>query len=244
MRKMVLLLALIVLLASCGGDTQEQAPLDDKAKINALRAERTKDAYYKVQDAKKLLQEGDLIMRMGDDLTSQNVVQYSAKDKSYSHCGIVLKEGEQMLIYHIIVGEENPGGKLTRVPLDTFCSPNRSIRFGIFRFNINAAELSSFAAAVRKYYAQGLTFDRKFDLDNDDQMYCSEMIMKSLKQATANRLKFEVVEQKEQNFRYFPLDNLYLHPDCKPVKQYSYLRDPLQRPTPDAGQVLGDSLNH
>jgi hypothetical protein len=238
MRKLFLYITIAIVFFACGDAAPENASVSNQDRINAVRSERTKDAYLKITDAKKFMQEGDLIVRMGDDLTSQNVVQYSSKDKSYSHCGIAIKEGDQLLVYHIIAGEENPGDKLTRVALDTFCSPVRSIRFGIFRFALSAEEISQFTAVIRKYYAQGLMFDRKFDIDSDDQMYCSEMIMKSIKQATANRMQFDVVEQKTQNFRYVPLDALYLNANCKPVKQYSYMSDPLQRPTPEPGAIV------
>src|ERR1700730_9567249 len=72
---------------------------------------------------KKIVKQGDLIVRSGRDFTSETMRQLSAHDKTYSHCGIASIEHDSLFVYHSIGGEWNPDQKLRRDPFEIFCNP-------------------------------------------------------------------------------------------------------------------------
>src|SRR5205085_3574355 len=45
-------------------------------------------AFQTIQQAKHLVGQGDMILRTGNDFTSESLRRLSTKDKTYSHCGI------------------------------------------------------------------------------------------------------------------------------------------------------------
>jgi Permuted papain-like amidase enzyme, YaeF/YiiX, C92 family len=209
------------------------APQNLKDKIAIQLKERLADGLLQIEDAKKYLQKGDMVVRMGGDYTSRNVVAYSAKDKRYSHCGFILEDGGQLYVYHIIPEERTGDDHIHRELLDSFANPNNNVRFGIYRFNLDAAEITKLDTIVKKYVAQGVRFDRQFDLETDDMLYCAEMTLKSIERATNKRINFKTLEfttGEKQKYIYVPMDYLYLHPECKMIRDYAYMKDPIGRP--------------
>ena len=85
---------------------------------------------------KKIIKQGDLIVRTGKDFTSEMMRLLSAKDKTYSHCGIASIEHDSLFVYHAIGGEWNPDQKLRRDPFEIFCNPYENRGFGIFRYKL------------------------------------------------------------------------------------------------------------
>jgi hypothetical protein len=193
-----------------------------------------------INEAKGVLQEGDLVVRLHTDPFSQYIKTFNRKDKKYSHAGIVLFEGGRPYVYHIVNGSENPREKLRRDSLDQFCDPRRNTSFGIFRYQLSPAERLKLRLVIHQWYLQGLHFDNRFDLATDRKMYCSEMVSKALCKATGNRINipptklnkleagvfatysktpFDSVKQKQ----IIAIDDLYTQAGCKAVKEYRYI---------------------
>ena len=197
------------------------------------------DPYTMISDGQSLLKEGDLVVRLNQDPTSQFVKNVNRSDKSYSHAGIVLFESGYPYIYHIINGEENPGEKLRKDSLSRYCSPRKNIAYGIFRYEMEAGEIKSLKDIIHKLYAKGVRFDLRFDLKTDNQMYCSEMIGKVLAEATRKRILIRTTKLTAKEAGIFsvymhlpftytsklqivPIDNLYTNPYCYLIKEYNY----------------------
>ena len=71
----------------------------------AINDEAAIDSIYNI---KRLIKQGDLIVRSGRDFTSETFRRLSKKDKTYSHCGIAGIEHDLIFVYHSIGGEWNP----------------------------------------------------------------------------------------------------------------------------------------
>ena len=196
-------------------------------------------AYAMINEGQCLLKDGDLVVRMNDDYTSQYIKNFNRHDKSYSHAGIVLCENGRPLVFHMVSGRENPDAKLKKDELGRFCNPQQNSAYGIFRYDIRPAEIERLKATILKWYTKGVKFDSAFNLETDDRMYCAEMISKALAQATRGRITFEttkltVTEAKLfSNYSHLPfeytsrlriisVDNLYVNPYCHLVKEYNY----------------------
>jgi hypothetical protein len=121
---------------------------------------------------KKLVKQGDLVVRTGKDFTSETMRLLSTKDKTYSHCGIASIEHDSLFVYHSIGGEWNPDQKLRRDPFEIFCNPYENRGFGIFRYKMTPEENVNLKKVVHKLYDKNIMFDTKFRLACNDRMYC------------------------------------------------------------------------
>jgi hypothetical protein len=197
------------------------------------------DPYSMIVEGQTLLKEGDLVVRLNQDPTSQFIKNFNRHDKSYSHAGIVLFENGYPYIFHVINGEENPDEKLRRDSLSRFCNPRKNIAYGIFRYKMEAREMKSLKDLIHKWYLKGVRFDPIFNLKTDDKMYCSEMICKALARVTNKRILIETTKLTSAEAELFSayahlsftytselqivsIDNLYTNPFCHLIKEYYY----------------------
>ncbi len=197
------------------------------------------DPYPMIREGQALLKEGDLVVRLNQDPTSQFIKNFNRQDKSYSHAGIVLFEKGYPFVYHIVNGEENPDEKLRKDSLSWFCSPRNNLAYGIYRYEWNEGETKRLKDLIHKWYAKGVHFDQTFDYRTDDKMYCSEMIRKALEKVTNKRIMIETTKLTSAEaglfsaYLHLPLsytskleivsiDNLYKTPSCVLIKNYDY----------------------
>ena len=195
--------------------------------------------YAMIEEGQSLLKEGDLLVRLNRDPSSRFIKCFNHRDKSYSHSGIVFFENGYPYVYHIVDGEENPDEKMRKDSLSRFCSPRKNIAYGIYRYDMSDTEINSMKNIIHAWYASGLKFDGKFNLATDDRMYCSEMISKAVKKASANRIIIQPTEmsaieagiltaythlpfQYTNHLLIIPIDALYVNPFCHLVKKYNY----------------------
>ncbi|MEP7110992.1 MAG: hypothetical protein ABI760_23555 [Ferruginibacter sp.] len=186
---------------------------------------------------KLLILDGDLLTRSDDDFESLSLQNFSQKDRTYSHSGIVFKEDNTWFVYHCMAGPENPGASIEREPFNSFVNPVKKTGFGIFRYRISPSEISDLHNLYKKYYAEKLPFDKSFNLKNDDSMYCSEIIYKSLKKVTNNRVilptssltnfKPKTTSGHFKNaffkkFEYVGIDDLYMNAFCIAIFSVQY----------------------
>lgn len=166
---------------------------------------------YNRQQIKKgavLLQDGDLVLRTGNDFISFAMRQFSQTDKTYSHCGLVRVQGGKTWIYHAIGGEDNPQATLRRESFASFCNPQYNLGFGIFRYALNQAQRKRLDSLADHYYQARIPFDMQFDLNSDSSFYCAEFVYKVVNQATGrDYLPFSHMG----DFKYIAIDNLFVN---------------------------------
>lgn len=185
-----------------------------------------------IEQGKSLLHNGDLITRSDDDFESLSLQNFSKKDRTYSHSGMAFNEDHNWFIYHCISGPENTGDHIKREPFDSFINPVKKTGFGIYRYQLSSTEMIKLHKVYKNYFAEKLPFDKSFNLQSDDSMYCSEIIFKTLKKVTNNRvilptsfitnfkpkatgMRFKNVFFKR--FDYIGIDDLYINSFCKKI---------------------------
>lgn len=236
MRRLWLYLA-IAALAACNSNSAPQ-PEDDLGIKSGV--EKNKANLAMVTDARNFIKDGDLILRTGNDFSSEQVKQFSKKDKTYSHGGIAFHDSSDIYIYHVVPDYYHIKDKVRKEKLDSFCNPVQNLGFAVARYEMDSSEIKTFRNYLDKQYQKKIPFDMTFNLRSDDSMYCSEMIKKGLILATKDRIhidnekmldrsKYKLIIQhlkmKEKNFagaEYVPIDHLFVRPDCKVVKRYVY----------------------
>ena len=232
MRTLLLILFVAYSFYSCTGHATKKESIPVAAIKNI-------DPCMMINEGQTLLKEGDLVVRLNQDPTSQFIKNLNRHDRKYSHAGIVLYEKGYPIIYHIVNGDEQPDGQLRKDSLSKFCNPRKNLAYGIFRYEMETNEIKYLKELIHKWYAKGVRFDLKFDLKTDNRMYCSEMISKVLGRATGKRILIETTKLTHKEAGLFsvymhlpftyaselqvvPIDNLYTNPFCHLIKEYNY----------------------
>jgi hypothetical protein len=193
-----------------------------------------------IDSLKRTATKGDLIVRLNDDLISEQVKLLNETDKSYSHAGIIIEQNGQKYVCHIM--PDLPGADTIQLtPIDSFINPLKNIKCALFRYKISANEKDSLQAILLNYKQKDTRFDRVYNLKSDDALYCSEMISKSLSKATTNNIRFrdikvpqkmarmlEMYFKKYKNAKqmvaegtFITIDNLYLIDQCQELMQFN-----------------------
>lgn len=151
----------------------------------AKATRRYADAWNKqaVDTAVARLRSGNIVLRMGLGASSRILSQINRRDKSYSHCGIVMIENGYPFVYHSIGGEDNPDERLRRDSACFFFSPLHNERIAIIIYDYSPAGVKELGNVVRTFYKARPKFDMQFDLATDDKLYCSEFVYKAIVKA-------------------------------------------------------------
>jgi Permuted papain-like amidase enzyme, YaeF/YiiX, C92 family len=162
-----------------------------------------------------LIQPGDLVLRAGNDFTSESLRQLNQRNQSYSHCGIANVENGQVYVYHALGGEFNPDQKIRRDSLQHFADPASNRRMVVYRYVAPDMRSSELVAKAQQMYQAGIMFDMAFDLRTNDRMYCAEYVYKALLLASKGAVKCNLSHIGQ--FEFVGVDDLFLHPFC--IKQ-------------------------
>ena len=138
---------------------------------------------HAVDTAVSILRSGYIVLRMGLGADSHLLAQMNRKDKSYSHCGVVMVENGYPFVYHCVGGEDNPDERLRRDSAKFFFSPLNNAGIAIVNYNFAEDDVSRLRQVVDTYYRSKPKFDMHFDLKTDDELYCSEFVYKALNKA-------------------------------------------------------------
>jgi hypothetical protein len=203
------------------------------------------------------IREGDLVLRCGNDFTSESLRDFSQQEKLFSHSGVALINEGQMYVYSNMAGDINPDEKMRRDNIDSFLTPVNNVALGVYRYDLSPDELEKMKEIVLNHYNNKLQFDMNFDPSTDDKMYCAEMIAKSVEQATSSRIiipKSMVNDELRQKYlkmalqkkvlpsakaadqrEYWSIDNLYLNNHCREVMKLVFGKPetPIRFPTPE-----------
>ena len=133
--------------------TNKNSPFTETEKEKNYKADRM------IEEGHAFLREGDLVVRINHDPSSQFIKNFNRKDKSYSHAGIVLFKNGYPYVYHIVNGVENPGQKLRKESLTGFCNPRKNFGYGVFRYNLDSTELKKLKRIIGEWYSREVKFD-------------------------------------------------------------------------------------
>lgn len=195
-----------------------------------------------IDSLKKICQPGDLVVRLGDDFISDRIRYLSATDPSYSHAGIIVEHDNKKMVCHIYPDDFVVGADTVRYDIiDSFLNTKTNLKCALYRYDLSDSERVNFEEALNSYHKSKIHFDKKYDLDTDDKIYCSEMIYKALKKVTNNRIviaqsyvptnmkrlifiyfkKYNFTKNIISNRKIIAVDNLYNNPYCKPIMKFA-----------------------
>lgn len=188
----------------------------DSASLEA-RIQQGIDSLYAFQ---RLVQNGDVITRTGNDFTSESLKTLNQRDQTYSHCGIASIEHDSVFVYHALGGEFNPDQKIRRDPYLLFAEPYNNRGTGIFRLAMKNDIKLRLLNTVKQFYRNGVMFDMDFDLSSNDRMYCAEFVYKSFLVASDSSIRFTF--SRIGNVVFVGIDDIFLYKDFKPIRKFVY----------------------
>jgi len=166
------------------------------------------------------LESGDIVLRSGIGPDSYILSKLNQKDKTYSHCGIVMIEGGYPFVYHSIGGEDNPDERLRRDSAELFFTPRYCRGMAVVRYDIDSVHIAALRDVVHNYYSQRPRFDMKFDFATDSTLYCSEFVCKALNK-TMNDTGY-IKTSYALGRRFVGIDDLFINGHCRIVWKVAY----------------------
>lgn len=195
-------------------------PLIITAKDSIAEARKNERAFARIAEIKKIIRSGDLVVRTGNDFTSESLRGLNQRNQDFSHCGIASIENDTLFIYHSLGGEWNPDQKIRRDPFEIFAEPYSNRGIGLFRYRIGKEDIRNLLSTVSRHYREGVMFDMQFDLASNDRMYCAEFVCKSYQTGTGGKLRFDTSHIGK--FAFYGVDDLFLHPLCQELNRVTY----------------------
>jgi hypothetical protein len=125
------------------------------------------------------IQNGDLIFRRGLSTESQIVIITDRKSR-FSHVGIIcIENGIPFVIHAVPVENKGEPDFIKKEKLTEFLNPKKASEFAIYRSDFSKEIKNQAAINAFQFFENKLTFDDKYDFTSDDQMYCTELVLKA-----------------------------------------------------------------
>ena len=200
-----------MLVPACREAYSREGSAVEKARLRRLQDKKD------IATGRAVLQDGDLVLRTGNDFISLTLRQFSRRNKTYSHCGVVRIENGQAMVYHAIGGEDNPDARLRKDSFQAFCDPEHNLGFGVFRYRLTRQQRTRLDSVVDLDFRLKIRFDMKFDLRTDSSLYCAEFVYKALGKATGQPHYLPL--SHIGTFDYVAIDDLFDNAHCQPIYQ-------------------------
>ena len=190
-----------------------------------------------LQTGETLLKEGDIVLRMNKDPFSEFIRYFNKKDKNFSHAGLVVRDSEELMIYHMASEDGNPMKLMRKQSLADFADPHHNFGYAIYRYKLTKPELNTIREQVKNWYNLPVHFDTAFNLTSDNELYCSEMVQKAITKGTYSRIKIHSTTlntlqanairayyklNSQSGMKIIAIDDLYVNAECRKIAQYTF----------------------
>jgi hypothetical protein len=106
------------------------------------------------------------------------------KQKEFSHVGIICFENGVPFVIHAVPGENGEGPDfIKKDKITDFLDSRKVSRYAVLRARFPAEQNGIAARNALQYYLEKRTFDDQYDLNTDDKLYCTELVIKAFSSA-------------------------------------------------------------
>ncbi len=124
------------------------------------------------------LREGDIVFRKGGSVVSRMVL-YADRSGKYSHIGVVVDNGGELMVVHAVPGEPDYPGDTDRVKMESvevFFDEERAAAGAVMRPVAGGDTLGSVAKKALELAGRRVLFDHNYDLSDTSKLYCTELV--------------------------------------------------------------------
>ena len=131
------------------------------------------------EDEKCNIQSGDLILRRGEGLVSDQIA-YVLRDGPYevTHSGVVIRQGDSLCVVHSISDKDNHIDGVIAQTMDNFLLDCRNQSVIVVRYKDMDSHRDEFVQRTMYYLHKNPPFDFGFDIYDSSKVYCAELIWK------------------------------------------------------------------
>ncbi len=166
------------------------------------------------------LRTGDVALRMGRGTFSRMLAAFNQRDKSYSHCGLVVVEHGYPFIYHCEGAEGDNHPCIRRDSASWFFAPSANVAAAAVRYSMADSIKDSMPLLIQRWRTRRPVFDALFDLNTDNELYCTEFVYKVITRLMADSTYLPLSTLNAR--RFAGTDDLYLNPHAAFIWQVRF----------------------
>ena len=173
--KYILILFSLIFLTSCASINTVQLSLRGTKQSSRDAARHVQKSATYLHQIFDIIEDGDMITRMGNKLWSHAIRNLNETDKRFSHIGIIRVRDGKHTVIHVAGTLSNRRDLVREEPLSDFL--RIASKVGVFRaINTDGSKISDIAV---EYI--GVPYDWALDMLCDESVYCTELIYLVLK---------------------------------------------------------------
>ncbi|AXG74199.1 hypothetical protein DVK85_08085 [Flavobacterium arcticum] len=155
------------------------------------------------KDELKLIKEGDFILRKGfgffSDYISKNL---NDGDIDVTHAGIIIKQNDSLFVIHSLSSDVSDIDGVQKQPLSDFLLYSAPHKIIVTRIKSTDTICGKNIAKRANYYLERkVPFDHHGDYDDEEKLYCTEMIWKILEK-DLHIVTIPIVPKARKDFFY------------------------------------------
>ena len=140
--------------------------------------------------------------------------KFNIENKNLTHLGLGLFVNDTLKIYNVSSDKFQNKSSLIVETIEEFKNVNDIFYFGIWYYECSNVVFEEFKKTLNTYESSVILFDKKFELKNDNNLYCSEFVFNVLNnlkpfqflpcKKELNKIEKEILEREE--LIYYPVD--------------------------------------
>jgi hypothetical protein len=153
------------------------------------------DISIDISDIIPYIEDGDFILSSENHLSSYYIRSLCATDKRFSHSGIIYKKDGIISVIGsegLEVKNKNIRFGVMKISLEEYLEDKNNI--GIYR--AKSKKRNAYSAKALEYL--GIPFDYKYTLDNENELYCTQLIQVVLRETNSHICLIPTYVQKEK----------------------------------------------
>lgn len=174
-----------------------------------FRAEQEQkfSAYTLSQEEYSQLRDGDIILRHGYGLVSDLIVETLKEKYDISHCAIIVKDGNDFKVIHTVSQTISDFDGVQEQPLKPFINQSHRNSIIVVRFKWPEENAGARISAKAQHYLDArIPFDNSFNIYDDKEFYCSELIWRIIQEEFGVNI---FPDMSENTKKYLDFANFY-----------------------------------
>ena len=173
------------------------------------------------------LNEDNIYLICRGTTNKQNFIaeNFNLTNKDITHIGVGIYEDDGLKVFNISIDKKINNSSFIVETFKDFISLNDIFNIEIWKINGCKENTIKLKSILNRYFEKSIGFDFGFDLNDNENFYCSEFVAKTLNELNdfryntthkeSNRILKKIT--KKEKFEYFPVDFFIQNPNITQV---------------------------
>ncbi len=127
-----------------------------------------------------MLHPGDIILRRGKSFASEIITKILKTPLNVSHCGLIVEYNKEFSVIHSVSRSLSDCDGIQIESLSDFLLDSQPQSNIVVRYKGSPQQIESYITEAFRLLTLELPFDNSFELDNGDNLYCTELFWEIL----------------------------------------------------------------